>query len=220
VCAPCLEKLQAIEASASCPRCAMPVPDEGAPCPHCFGAGVRPFGNILSLAPYREPLRHLIHAVKFHRAWSLAERLADRAYEKPAIARLLHDCHVIVPVPLHPWRQVRRGFNQAEVIARRLARRAGRPVVNAVVRLSHTEAQTELHSRARRVANLKRAFGLIDEKAVAFRRVVIVDDVRTTAATLQAIGRCVKQAAPSELDAIVLAAADPKHADFQTVSVK
>lgn len=217
LCEGCGGKLRRLELSAACERCAMPVAEHGAPCPHCLGRGLRPYGRVLRLGNYAEPLRQIVHAMKFHRAWGLAEFLADRAFHKVEIAQLLRDCDVIVPVPLHPFRQVRRGYNQAEVIARRLGKLSRRPVRRAAIRLIHTEAQSDLHSRAQRVANLKRAFGLVDARAVFGKRVVVVDDVRTTAATLRAFGRCLKRAAPAALDAVVIAAADPKHAEFEKV---
>lgn len=217
LCAACLEKLRRLELSAACARCALPIAEHGAPCPHCAGRGLRPFEHVLRLGAFADPIRPIIHALKFHRAWGLGEFLADRAYAQPAVAELLASCDVIVPVPLHPLRQVERGYNQAEVIAGRLARLSRRPMARCAVRLVHTAAQTDVKSRAERVANLRRAFGLIDARAVHARRVVLVDDVRTTAATLRAFGRCLKRAAPASLDAVVIAATDPRHADFEKV---
>ena len=217
LCDACLEKLRSLESAAACDRCAMPIPEPGSPCPHCLGEGVRPFGRILRLCSYSEPVRHLIHRLKFHRAWGVGEFLADRAAARPELCDLLAACDAVVPVPLHPFRQMSRGYNQAEVIARRLAQLTGKRLIHPAARVAQTDAQTDVQSKAQRVANLRRAFGLLDASSVTGRRIVVVDDVRTTAATLQAFGRCLSAAKPASLDAIVIAAADPKHRDFELI---
>jgi ComF family protein len=217
LCETCLEKLRTIEAAAACEYCALPLPEPAAPCPRCLGEGVRPFGRILRLCNYAEPVRHLIHRLKFHNAWGLGEFLADRLCAKPSVRELLAACEAIVPVPLHPFRQISRGYNQAEVIARRLAQLTGKRLIHPAARVAQTDAQTDVQSKAQRVANLRRAFGLLDASSVTGRRIAVVDDVRTTAATLQAFGRCINAAKPASLDAIVVAAADPKHRDFEVI---
>ena len=217
LCDACLEKLRSLESAAACDRCAMPLPEHGAPCPYCLGRGLRPFGRVLRLCAYTEPVRQIVHSLKFHRAWGLGEFLADRLYAREPVRQLLESCDAIVPVPLHPFRQMSRGYNQAEVIARRLARLSGRPVHHPAARLIHTSPQSDAHSRTQRITNLRRAFGLMDAHLVAGKRVVVIDDVRTTAATLRAFGRCLAKARPRSLDAIVAAAADPLHRDFEVI---
>jgi ComF family protein len=195
----------------------MPLADAAGPCPYCHGEGLYPFGQILRLCVYADPVRQLVHALKFHRAWTIGEFLADRLHQRDDVCGVLRRADVVVPVPLHPLRQVERGYDQAEVIARRLARLARRPVRRAAARLVTTTAQTDVRSRSERIENLRHAFGLIDPSAVVGRRVVVVDDVRTTAATLQSFGRCLRQGKPASIDAVVVAVADPRHADFQSI---
>lgn len=156
----------------------------------------------------------MIHRLKFHRAWGLGEFFADRLLARPAVRELLARADVIVPVPLHPLRQLQRGYNQSEVIARRLGKLAGRPMRRAARRVKHTEAQTRMQSRTARLENLKDAFALADGRAIAGKIVVVVDDVRTTGATLRCVGRCLRAARPMELHAVVVAVADPLRADF------
>lgn len=217
LCDACLAKLRSLESAAGCEQCALPIPEPGAPCPHCMGDGLRPFGRILRLCSYSEPVRHLIHRLKFHRAWGLGEFLADRVHARPSVRDLLASCDAIVPVPLHPFRQMSRGYNQAEVIAARLANQCRKPLAHPAARVAQTDAQTDVQTKTQRVANLRRAFGLMQPQLVTGKRLVVVDDVRTTAATLQAFGRCLNAAKPASLDALVIAAADPKHADFEKI---
>lgn len=200
-----------------CPQCAMPIGGPGGACPYCDGDGLRNFERVVALGTFRDPLRHLIYAAKYHGRWPVAERLADRLLEQERVRNILTVAECLVPVPLHRLRQVGRGFNQAEVVARRLAKRSGKSLARPAVRLRNTETQTHLHSRAQREENLKDAFGLVRGWPIRNRHVVIVDDVMTTGATLQAFARALAPAEPASLSAIVVAVADPLGQDFQVI---
>jgi ComF family protein len=217
LCEGCFDALRQAERSPACDRCAMPVAQFGAPCPYCFGEGLSPYEGILRLGLYREPIRHLIHQIKYHGQWTLAEMLADRLLEQKPVQALLEQTDVILPVPLHPWRQMIRGFNQAEVIARRLSRRSGVKLRRPIVRLKATETQTHLHSKVRRMDNLRDAFGLLRPGDVTDQHVVVIDDVTTTGATLHHAGKTLKEANPASLCAIVIAVADPQGRDFEAI---
>jgi ComF family protein len=195
----------------------MPLAEHGEPCPHCLGKGLFPFGRVLRLCNFDEPVRHLIHRLKFHHGWSLGEFLADRLCAQDEVRALLQECDVVVPVPLHPLRQIARGYNQAKVIARRLARLSRRRMVQPAIRLVHTSAQTEVHSKTQRLENLHHAFGLLYPRRIDGKRIVVIDDVRTTAATLQSFGRCLKQGKPESIDAVVVAVADWHNSGFEKI---
>lgn len=193
-----------------CRRCAMPLATEAAPCPRCLGKGLPPFKFIVRLGHFQDPIRPLIHQIKYHARWPLAEFLAERLLQQESTSRLLAQAQVLVSVPLHPWRQMSRGFNQAEVIARRIGKHYGIKVARPVVRLKDTPTQTQLHSREKRIENLRGAFGLLRPAAVRSRHVVIVDDVMTTGATLASVARTLAPAHPASLSALVIAVADPR----------
>ena len=91
---------------------------------------------------------------------------------------------VVVPVPLHWRRRLQRGYNQAESIARPLAERLGVPMTNALVRSRATLPQTRL-PRVQRARNLAHVFRLKKRAALEGRKVLLVDDVFTTGATLR-----------------------------------
>lgn len=217
VCIACLEKVRDIERLPACERCAKPVAEPGALCPHCLQKGHPPFERIVRLGLYRDPVRELILQMKYHRRWTLAEFLGERMSELPDVKDLLSDDCVVMAVPLHPWRQFSRGFNQAEVIARRVAKRCGRKFVSPLVRLKNTETQTHLHDKGKRFDNLRDAFGLLRPRQVAGKRVIVVDDVMTTGATLESAARCLKEAEPASISAIVAAVADPREKDFEAI---
>lgn len=215
LCDNCESELVHLESAPACSGCGAPLPDE-ANCPRCDGAGLKPLAKVLRLGVFDGPLKTLIHQMKYHGQWALAERLAERLMESAAVRTLLAESDLLVPVPLHWWRQTRRGYNQALVLARRLGRLADRPVALPIRRVRNTETQTHLSATARQ-ANLRGAFALVRPYQVAGRRIVLIDDVMTTGATLRAVGRLLRRAKPAGLSALVIAAADPKGRDFETV---
>ena len=202
LCEPCLSDLNALEAAPACEKCAMPLPQHDAPCAYCRGGGVYPFERIARLGIFVDPLKHLVHQMKYHRRWGLAEFFAGRLLEQQKVRQILESVDCIVPVPLHPLRQIARGYNQADVIA--------------VSRLKRTETQTHL-SHTKRIENMRDAFGLGDPSQVQERNVVVIDDVMTTGATLQSIGRAIKRGEPRSISAIVVAIADPKQRGFEVI---
>lgn len=111
---------------------------------------------------------------------------------------------VIVPVPLHPLKQKRRGYNQSEKFASGLSSELGIPVREWLVRKKFTETQTK-KSRLQRIKNVDEVFDVIDQAAIAGQRILLVDDVITTGATL-----CVC--------ANVLLANEAKHVDLATIA--
>ena len=202
----------------ACERCAMPVAYEAAPCPYCHGDGAAWFEKVVRLGVFEDPLKHLIHQMKYHRRWPLGELLADRLVDTERAKGLLTGTEVLVPVPLHIRRHLTRGYNQADVITRRIGWRCEIPVVHAVRRTRNTESQTNVHSQANRSANVRGAFELRRAaKALRGKHVVVVDDVMTTAATLASVARVLQRARPASLCAIVLAIADPRHRGFEAI---
>ena len=217
LCGDCIQKLDALAHAASCDRCAMPLAGEGDPCPYCFGSGLFPFERIIRLGVFEDPLKNLIHLAKYHRRWPLCELLADRLIDTEPAKGLLTQTDILVPVPLHLRRHIMRGYNQADVIARRIGRVCRIPVLHAARRVRNTETQTHL-SQARRSANVRGAFALKRGARRLFgKHVVLVDDVMTTAATLRELGRTLKQTAPASLSVLVLAIADPKGRGFEAI---
>jgi ComF family protein len=146
-------------------------------------------------------MKEIIHALKYERRRSIAAPLGELM--RATGARLLKDADVVVPVPLHPRREYQRGFNQADDLARQL----GLPVMPLLKRVVHTPSQIELPKEQRR-ANVKDAFALAQVTGPGFQLpglVVLVDDVATTGATLDACARVLKSAGVKEVRAITAA---------------
>jgi len=217
ICDDCSAGLDALAASSSCDRCAMPLAGAGAPCPYCFGDGIRPFERMLRLGVFEDPLKHLIHLAKYHRRWPLCELLADRLVACERVKGLLTETDILVPVPLYLRRHISRGYNQADVIARRIGKVCRIPVLHPARRVRNTETQTHL-SQAQRAANVRGAFALKRCARKLFaKHVVLVDDVMTTGSTLRELGRTLKHAAPASLSVLTLAIADKRGRGFEVI---
>jgi ComF family protein len=159
-------------------------------------AGVT-LGDALALAvgafAFRGSLRRALGRLKYAGAGRVAGPLAAAA--APALERLLGiagPSAVLVPVPVHPVRERQRGYNQAMLLAVELSRRCGPPVTPILRRREATERQHGL-DRAARLRNLRDAVALrpgADAPSVA----VVVDDILTTSATLEACAHALRQA--------------------------
>lgn len=159
---------------------------------------------VLSWGLYTNPLRQAVHRLKYKRDVSLGENLSQY------LAGLL-DAEkigevIVMPVPLWPGRQRQRGYNQAALLARPLAHALGLPYMHkAVARIRNTPSQVGLNIKKRH-ENVEGAFRA-DPKLVAGKRVLLVDDVLTTGATLDSAAQALRQAGVQEVMAVVLARA-------------
>ena len=197
----------ALLAATLAPRCAactrtLDAPLDGPVCAWCWHEARGAAGR------YEGALRDIIHAFKYEGRRSLAAPLA--AMLEASAADSLRDAACVVPVPLHPWRRLRRGFNQAADLARAL----DRPVVHALWRVRATAPQAALAAADRR-RNVGGAFCLspllrssIRTTLITGRIVVLVDDVRTTGATLRACSAVLERAGAREVRAVTIATAD------------
>lgn len=155
-----------------------------------------------SIGAYEGALRDILHALKYDHRRSLAKPLG--ALMARAGATVAEGADLAVPVPLHFTRQYARGFNQAA----ELAAHVGLPVVHALRRRRATVTQTDL-PEGRRHRNVQGAFALrrsIPPGAV----VVVVDDVTTTGATVDACARVLLDAGAAEVRALTAARAVAK----------
>jgi len=217
LCANCNADLDRLSQAAACDLCGYPLVHADDPCPHCRGKGIAPIERVARLGVFGDPLRTLVHRIKYRHGWPLAEFLADRlAAHEPARAMLTQtDC--LVAIPLHPMRQWSRGYNQAAVIAQRLGKVCQIPRRAPLVRLRNTQTQTALHAQAKRIENLRDAFGLIDAKSVRGRHVLLVDDVMTSGATVRSAARTLAAAKPASISVLAVAVADPKGRAYEFI---
>jgi ComF family protein len=188
-----------------CPRCALPLVVAAPACGECLRS---PPAFAWTRAPFRYvfPLDRLLTRFKYAGDLAagrlLAELLGDALDDDP---RLGDRDGVLVPVPMAPDRLVERGYNQALELARPLAQRLGLPLATAgLARVRATPRQAGLSARARR-RNLRGAFVAAPE--MVGRRVVLVDDVMTTGATLRECARALRRAGAMEVGVVAVARA-------------
>jgi ComF family protein len=164
---------------------------------------------------YEGNLPRLIHIFKYNRVESLAEPLGRLLLRGFPVDEQID---AIVPVPLHWWKRMRRGFNQSQLLARELSRGTGLPVWQALRRHSAGKAQVGLTPGERR-ENVKGRFRVTSQAQVAGRSLLVVDDVLTTGATMNACARVLKEAGAARVAVLTLARADrrPQHTSVDAV---
>lgn len=200
VCAECRAQVRWIRPP-YCERCGLPFAGDvhtSFECANCREMDLH-FSHARSAVAARGVVLEVLHRYKYRQAvWFepfLVELLLGAAV--PELAR--DGWNAIVPVPLHPLKQREREFNQAERLARALARATGIPLRrDALKRIAPTRTQTHL-SRAERTANVRRAFALCRPASLKGQRLVLVDDVFTTGATTSACARVLRAAGAAEV---------------------
>ncbi|MEI9814121.1 MAG: ComF family protein [Acidobacteriota bacterium] len=217
VCASCLHETQPMLAEFFCVSCKTPFVnaaplDDAGQCALCR-LGLKGFDAVYSFGSYEGTLRELIHLFKYEKMEPLAATFG------PLLARALPretSFDVVVPMPLHWWKQWQRGFNQSELLARQIARRWHVPLSNAVRRRRNTSAQAGL-TNAKRRANVSGAFAV--RNRLDGKHVLLVDDVMTTGATASACARALKRAGAARVTLLTLARTDRRmFVDVETAS--
>jgi len=188
----------------------------GSPFSHNLGTGILsaqaiadppPFDRLRSAAIHDEAIRNLVHGLKYRDRVDLAPMMSGwmlRASDGAVAA-----CDAIIPVPLHRSRMLSRKFNQAAELARHLARLSGKPLLAAtLLRVKRTEQQVGLGARARE-ENVRGAFAIARgrENDVFGKRIILVDDVYTTGATVAAATRALRRAGASDITVLTFARA-------------
>lgn len=166
-------------------------------CGHCLRHEPG-WNRMVIVGRYAEPLSVLIHRFKFQNGFFLDRTLARLLLLAVYEARRTHQLtlpQLILPVPLHHLRQWQRGYNQADLLARQLARWLNIPYRNDLMkRIKRTPTQRGLTATARR-RNLKNAFRISDTlPQTGYRSVALVDDVITTGSTLNEIAKQLRRA--------------------------
>ena len=200
----------------ACPRCgasAMPESVTAEGCVRCRGQRLA-WQRFVRLGAYHDGLDAPIREMKFDKQWAWARRFGEALAE--AVPQPFDESKTVVcPVPMHWRRRWGRGFNQASLIANALGQHRGWPVVAALSRPRYTAPQSGLPISQRRV-NVRGSFAIrwIDLRGY---EVVLVDDVKTTGATLSACAELLRDAGARSITAAVAAVADPKNQRFEAV---
>ncbi len=198
-----------------CDACRIALPVAGPPrCSRCWGPSLRPVCAECTGSPLdgaRAPFvfdagaRTLVHQLKFESLHALAEPMTALLAGFLLAERLPVD--MVVPVPLHRRRRLARGFNQSELLARGIAAQAGLELdTRTLRRRRNTPPQLQADDRARREQNVRGAFRC--DAGLRGRRVLLIDDVLTTGATLRECAATLKAAGAERVYALAFCHAD------------
>ncbi len=205
-CVNCFDAIDFISAP-QCDCCGLPFESDlgaDALCASCMQTRP-PYTAARAAFHYNDASRALITRFKYND--STQSLPAYVALLRRAGGALMQDCQVIIPVPLHRKRLIRRRYNQAALLAYGLARACDKPVLpDGLIRVRHTTPQVEL-ARSARLENVKGAFR-VNHRYAAYLKgqsVVLIDDVMTTGATIHACSMILMQAGAARVIVLTLA---------------
>jgi ComF family protein len=206
VCAGCWAKLSFI-APPFCPRLGIPFIYDPGPDLLSMEAIANPpaYARARAAVRYDDVARTLVHALKYQDCTDLAPAMGR--WMARAGHELLGEAHVLVPVPLHWRRGWSRRYNQSGALARVIERQSGVKVASeALRRVRPTQQQIGL-TRSQRASNVQGAFKVAKERQslVQGRRVILIDDVLTSGATVDACARALLRAKAASVDVLVFA---------------
>lgn len=175
-------------------------------CMTCKGRNL-PFSTLTSVTYYEGAMKTLIHKFKYSGQKFLCNPMNTMVLEQEKVKELVLNIDVIVPVPLHWIKKMRRGFNQAELLARGIQQYSSKPVsVNNLYRAKNTASQTRL-SKTQRLVNIRNAFRVHDPKSFQGKRILLVDDVLTTGVTASECSKILRQSGARSVHLLILATA-------------
>jgi ComF family protein len=202
ICDPCSEKIKFIT-GLYCQKCGVPLPFGGAHCYSCRKNGRLAYERIRSAAVYEGVLRDLVHKFKYMDRDYLDRLFGALLADTLTITPELGEVDAVVAVPAHWTRKLVRGYNQAELLAARVARSLEKPLAKGYLRRKKmTKAQYRL-SRQERKDNLQGCF--ICDRELKGRTLLVVDDICTTGATIDACAAALRHAGAKKVYGLTLA---------------
>ncbi|MFC1738836.1 ComF family protein [Planctomycetota bacterium] len=207
LCSSCWDELLECTGGDYCPRCGRDAGIyamvEGA-CPACQGKKIY-FDGIARSGVYVDAVREMILSFKKGKTEldSTLGFLADSALQGSGF---LENVDLFVPVPLHWLRRLSRGYNQSLIIVKKLKNAKGK-ISTDLVRIRNTQSQISMISPAARARNVAGAFAVRRDHSFEGKNICLVDDIKTTGATLNECAKTLKRAGASKVYALVLAVA-------------
>lgn len=209
ICEKCMAALAPLKGPL-CAHCGRPFASEmatDAESPLCFACrrGVYAFDCARSYGSYNDEMARAISLLKYDRVTRLGGWFASRLEEVISREAQLFAADVVVPVPLHPARRRERGYNQAELIARPLAKKLHLPLRAYLLVRTKPRPPRLLLSRRERWESVRGAYEMRKGAQVDKLRVLLIDDVCTTGATLDACARALKRAGAKSVIGLTVA---------------
>lgn len=205
VCEDCLGKLIRLNIE-TCFICGEPVLDTK---PHRCRRERLELKRIRTLGTYASPRKELIWELKYHHKPSLAKILGREMGVVLNSDPILKTSHLIVPIPLHPARKRERGYNQAELLAEEVSKFVNIPFIDCLRRVKNTRAQVTLSNEKKKLENVKGAFALKKGIDISGKKIILIDDVFTSGATLNAAASPLLEKGAEKVYGLTVAAAHP-----------
>lgn len=165
--------------------------------------GLKHIKSCVSPLFYENLVRDSLHRFKFGQRTGYAGIYAG--FMVKCIDEKQISCDIICWVPVSRQRLRRRGYDQSELLARELSRRLEIPCLRLLVKQRHTQAQSRIKNANRRRENVRNAYRCGDSLSVRGRKILLVDDIVTTGATLSECAKMLKEAGASEVSAVTVA---------------
>ena len=201
ICVDCWQDIEFLEPP-WCDICG--TPDVTGLCDECAISPPR-YGKLRSIGFYHTTLQQAIHLFKFEKKKVFARHLIQLINAHIPIDCDIAEYDFILPIPIHKKRLRERGFNQAMLLANGIASAEGVPILtDTLVRKRHTVAQSSLDKEARQ-QNIVGAFEVRNSDIISGKRLLVIDDVFTTGATIREVVGELWTADPAEIDVLTLA---------------
>ena len=200
VCPECLNSLPLIE-SKFCLKCGKPCNYLVEECRECRGKKFF-FSQARSLGLYKGKLRDLVHKFKYGNSRALADVFAGLLVER--VERKFFEVDLITCVPLSGPKRDERGFNQAQLLAEKIAQKVDVPFLDLILQERETQDQSRLQAAERR-KNVKGVFSVHRDQLPKAARIILVDDVFTTGSTVNECSRVLKKAGADSIRVATIA---------------
>ena len=189
-----------------CQRCGRPSADNGSLCRQCTVPDWS-CSDIKAIGPFEPPLSEAVHMLKYSDAKSVSRRLGAMMAERIVPDQRYNKADLVLAVPLHQARRRERGYNQAQLLAEQLGQALKIPAPEGLLfRARNNQSQTTLNKEQRR-RNVEGIFAVKEPGLIKGQRIILVDDVLTTGATIGSCGHALLAAGASEVLACTAAAA-------------
>ena len=201
-CAQAMQRLRVYSYAGRCPMCLAPL--RAGSCGNCdVMSGC--IGRATYIYAYRGPAAYMVRRFKYNHEGVMARQMAEQMLDAPGAEDLLCSCDMMVCAPSDLFRRSHRGYNQAYLLARELEKMTGIRAYDLLTRRPLVRHQARLN-REKRLKNLE---GVIScRQDVTGKRILLIDDVRTTGATAVACARALKAAGAAEVMLLTFAASD------------
>lgn len=165
--------------------------------------------NVVSYFYFTQgsPVQQIMHAIKYHNRPHAARFLGRRYGIELLAAEVFREATLIVPVPLHKKRMIQRGYNQSEYFGKGLSESMGIEMHTAILKRTHHRKSQTIKNRYERYESTKGIFTVMQPKVIAHQHIILVDDVLTTGATLEACANALLEIKGVKVSIVTLACA-------------